>query len=436
MFHLAWFLAGANAQGWGQPGSGRIGRDWRTPDLYVELARTLERACFDFILLEDNVYVPDAYQGAMDIYLRKAISTPRLDPMMMAPHMLGATRRIGIVPTVSTFAYHPYLLARQLGSLDTLSGGRAGWNVVTGSSDRAVQNFGFDRMLPHDERYDAAAEFVDVATALWESWAPDSVLADEATGTFADPSKVHTIEHRGKYYASRGPLNSGPAPQGAPVLAQAGSSPRGRQFAAQYADTVVGDSRTPAGMKSYRDDMHVRMREFGRDPGECKLLFSISPIVAPTMSQAQDMLEVTKQSSLENAEALLAQLAKMTSIDFGRFPLDEPLSAEGLETNGTQKTLVDFVEHNQGRTLREAAAANFGQYAGNLGLVGTPDHVAGVLDELMQEVGGDGYFIGLANTNRGSVAAIADGLVPALQQRGAVRDGYDHELFRDNLRAF
>jgi alkanesulfonate monooxygenase SsuD/methylene tetrahydromethanopterin reductase-like flavin-dependent oxidoreductase (luciferase family) len=173
------------------------------------------------------------------MFLKNGMSVPRQEPSVIASLMLAATSRLGVVPTLSTFAYHPYLTARTVGTLDQISGGRAGWNMVTGSSDYAAQNFGMDRLPDHDLRYEIAGEYIDIVTQLWDSWQPGAIVADRASGVLIDPGKVHTIDFKGQYYASRGPLNSGPCPQGRPVIAQAGGSAKGRAAAARYADTIV-----------------------------------------------------------------------------------------------------------------------------------------------------------------------------------------------------
>jgi FMN-dependent oxidoreductase (nitrilotriacetate monooxygenase family) len=436
MFHLAWFLAGSNAQAWGKQWSGNIGREWMKPDLYVSVARELERAGFDYVLLEDNVFVADTYKNSMDLYLEQAIQVPRMDPMVVAPYMLQATKHIGIVPTVSTFAYHPYLLARLIGTLDQVSGGRAGWNVVTGSSDRAVQNFGYDAMAPHDMRYDIASEFVDAANALWDSWAPDSVIDDRDAGRLVDASKVHRIEFVGEHYRTRGPLNIGPVPQGRPVLAQAGSSPRGRDFASAYADTIVGSEPSVERMKTFHADVKQRMAAAGRDPQTCKILFVVAPIITASARDTEEVKRLRTLQAEKDAENALAVISKTTGIDFGAFPLDEPLVAGSLTTNGSQATLTDFVARNEGRTLREAGAIAGGGTAGDLDLVGTADEIAAKLSDITDEIDGDGFLFGRNDVTRRSIAEIVDGLVPELQRRGRVRDSYTEASFRANLLAY
>ena len=214
-FHLGWFLQGSSVQAWGESWTGSIGRDWRVPDLFVEMTRALERACFDYVLIEDSSYVGESFGASRDIYLRNALSVPRQDPSVVASILTQATSRIGIVPTFATFAYPPYLLARLVASLDQVSAGRIGWNMVTGSSDVAARNFGLDGLPEHDLRYDMADEYMQVVEALWGSWEPGAIVADEESGVFADPSKVHSIDFEGKVFQVPGAAELGAASAGA-----------------------------------------------------------------------------------------------------------------------------------------------------------------------------------------------------------------------------
>ncbi len=432
-FHLAWFLQGSSIQSWGEQWSGNIGEEWMSADMFLDLARSIERACFDYLLIEDSIYIGQNWQNSRDIFLKNGMSVPRQEPSVVASLMMAATSRLGIVPTLSTFAYHPYLTARIVGTLDQVSGGRAGWNMVTGSSDLSGQNFGLDRLPEHDTRYDMAAEYIDVVTKLWDSWEPGAIVADRASGVLIDPSKVHTIDHRGEYYASRGPLNSGPCPQGRPVIAQAGGSAKGRGIAAQYADTIVAHPKGVAAMKAYRDDVRARAVAAGRDPDTCKVLFMATPVLANTDAEAQERAAQRGVATDEQIHRRLAQMGWTTNIDFSGHDLDAPVGA--LTTNGHQSSLANFLAKAGGRTLREAILG-YTSGGGSVDLVGTPETVAAQMDEAMQEVGGDGFLLVLGNVSRKTVAEVTDGLVPALQQRGLVRKAYGHKMFRDNLLEF
>ena len=432
-FHLGLFLQGSSVQAWGEPWTGRIGETWRQPKLFTDVAQALERACFDYILLEDSSYVGESYGNSREIYLHHAIGVPRQDPSVVASLMCAVTDRIGIVPTFATFAYHPYLLARLMATLDQVSAGRAGWNMVTGSSDYAARNFGLDGLPDHDLRYDMADEYMDLVGQLWNSWEPGALVADPVTGVLVDHTKVHQVDFQGEYYASRGPLNSGPCVQGRPVIAQAGGSPRGRQFAARHADTIVASVKGVAAMRAYRDDVRARRAAQGLDPDTVKVLFLVAPLIGETEEDAQRLKARRTARVAAQVDRKLAFLGKITNIDFAAFDLDAPVGT--LTTNGHQATLDDFKRKAGNRSLREAAAA-FNSDGGSVELVGTPDGVAAQMAEAMAEAGGDGFLFSLPDINRRTIAEIEDGLVPALQRRGLVRKAYEFEQFRDNLLAF
>ncbi len=185
-FHLGLFLQGSSVQAWGEPWTGRVGESWMQPKLFIDVAQALERACFDYILLEDSSYIGESYAASREIYLHNGIAVPRQDPSVVASLMTAATSRIGIVPTFATFAYPPYLLARLVATLDQVSAGRIGWNMVTGSSDFAARNFGLDGLPDHDLRYDMADEYMDLVGQLWASWEPGALVADTESGMLVD----------------------------------------------------------------------------------------------------------------------------------------------------------------------------------------------------------------------------------------------------------
>jgi FMN-dependent oxidoreductase (nitrilotriacetate monooxygenase family) len=434
-FHLGWFLQGSSVQAWAEPWTGHIGSTWTFPEFFIDVARGLERACFDYVLLEDSSYVGESWAGSTEIYLKHGIAVPRQDPSVVASLMMAATSRIGIVPTFGTYAYPPYLLARLMATLDQVSAGRAGWNVVTGSSDYAAMNFGMPGMPEHDLRYDMADEYLDVVGRLWGSWEPGAIIADTDSGILIDPAKVHGVNFEGRWYTTRGPLNSGPCVQSRPVIAQAGGSPRGREFAASHADTIVAHPKGIEAMRAYRDDVRARMEAHGRDPDACKVLFLVAPILGETEAEAQQHKEMRAARAAAQIEQRLAFFGKLTNIDFSVFDLDQPLSGAQLTTNGHQLNLDQFLQMAGNRTLREVMA-DYGATGLSVELVGTPDSVAARMGEVMEEVGGDGYLFSLPNLSRRTLAEIEDGLVPALQRRGLSRRAYGHPEFRDNLLEF
>ncbi|SNB79436.1 FMN-dependent oxidoreductase, nitrilotriacetate monooxygenase family [Arboricoccus pini] len=432
-FHLGWFLQGSSIQSWNQPWTGNIADDWMFPSFFMELAKSLERAKFDYVLIEDSSYVGEAWNNSREIYLKNGISVPRQDPAITATLLAQATSRIGIVPTLATFTHHPYLVARLISSLDQISAGRMGWNMVTGSSDFAAKNYGLDALPQHDLRYDMADEYIDCVKQLWASWEPGAIVADAESRTLIDHTKVRQIDFKGKYYASRGPLNSGPSPQGQPVIAQAGGSPRGRAFAARHADTIVASVRGVDAMRDYKADLVHRAIEAGRDPSTIKLLFLIAPIIGGTEEEALIEKKRRSEQDADSIQQRLAFLSKITNIDFSTLDLDQPVPP--LTTNGHQQLLEEFIAFAGRRTLRQALS-DFNAAGEAIDLVGTPEQIALQMSEVMEQSGGDGFLFSPPNTNRRSVAEVADGLVPALQRLGVVRKAYSHDQFRDNLLAF
>lgn len=432
-FHLAWFLQGSSIQAWGEPWIGNVSEDWMSADMFMDLCRAIERACFDYMLIEDSIYVGEMWQQSREIYLKNGMSIPRQEPSVIATLMAAATTHLGIVPTLSTFAYHPYLTARIMSTLDQVSGGRSGWNMVTGSADFAAQNFGMERLPDHDLRYDMADEYIDCVNQLWDSWEPGAIVADHTTGTLIDPAKVQPINFEGQFYRSRGPLNSGPCPQGRPVIAQAGGSARGRAFAAKHAETIVVHMKGVEQMKAYREDVRQRMAACGRDPDSCKVLFLVAPILAETDEDAQRRAQRRMANAATHVDVKLAQLGWSTNIDFSQFDLDQPVGE--LTTNGHQQSLAQFLRKAGKRTLREAIT-EYGTLGMSVDLIGSPATVAAQMDEVMQEVGGDGFLLALGNVNRRNVAEITDGLVPELQRRGLTRRAYGAKHLRDNLLEF
>jgi FMN-dependent oxidoreductase (nitrilotriacetate monooxygenase family) len=386
-FHLAWFLGhGFGVPDWRGTWRGRGALDWMRPELYCDFARALERACFDYLIIEDSSFVCDAYGGTAEIYLRNARTVPKHDPAVLAILMAHSTARLGIVPTLAVTEYPPFLLARLVATLDHVSGGRAGWNVVTGSSDRAAQNYGHERQINHDIRYDMADEFTDVVCQLWDSWEPDALVADVEAGIFADHTKVHTIDFEGRFFRCRGPLNTARSPQGRPVLVQAGGSPRGREFAAKNADTIIASATDVADMKAYDDDVKDRMAMHGRKGDDCKVMFLVTPVLAETTEEAQAKKRRENADRAAHPELGLAGMGFITDIDFSVYDLDVPLGelATMLKTNGHQSSLAHFLHQAQGRTLREISVVSH-----SFEPVGTPDEVATILEDTMDTIGGE-----------------------------------------------
>jgi FMN-dependent oxidoreductase (nitrilotriacetate monooxygenase family) len=442
-FHLGWFMSGSTAQGWNRPWSGDIAQTWGSGAFHVRAAQLLERAKFDFVLWEDLYYVPDHWHGANDIYVEKAISTPRLDTLALTSFVAGQTQDIGLIATVPNFAYHPYALARLFSSIDSLAQGRAGWNVVTGTTNQALRNFGYDGLGETADRYEKAGEYVDLVKAIWNTWDDDAIIADQLTGSFADPAKVHKLTFEGKHYSFDGsPLVSGRSPQGVPAIAQAGASAPGRRLAAQHSDVIVGVAQSVAGMKQYRDDVRATMVELGRNPDDCKVLFLVTPMLADTQEEAELKRAAIQRYAEANVELELADIGKRMDIDLSVLPMDEPLGEEhlgALHTTGHISYLEKFVKSAKGRTLRQMGIDSYvsGNWA-EMDLFGTVETVADKLEAIMAEVGGDGFLFTQGNGNHTTryMVEVAEGLVPELQRRGLTRREYTRSTLKGHLQEF
>jgi FMN-dependent oxidoreductase (nitrilotriacetate monooxygenase family) len=428
-FHLGWFTNFTPGD-WTHPISGN-GSPW-DGKFFVDMALAMERACFDYIMLEDTLMVSEAYRGTAEATLKHALQAPKHDPLPLAAMIAAATSRMGVVATMSTMAYPPFMLARLASTIDSISGGRFGWNIVTSGEDSAAQNFGMDELPPREVRYEMADEYVDLVCRLFDSWEPGAVIMDRARGVYADHEKVHPIHFEGKYFKCRGPLNTVRSPQGRPVFVQAGGSPRGRGFAAKTADSIIATANGIAGMIQYRDDVRARATAAGRDPDAIKVLFLIYPVIGETTEEA-----VAKHQRMVNSEwfieAALASVGTVTDIDFSRYDLDAELPR--LTTNGEQGSLDKFAQWGSGKTLRQLAAERF---ESGLYLIGTPDEVAAKMARAMEQIGGDGFLIStpFQRISRRYIIEITEGLVPALQRLGVVRERYTQTTLRDTLLEF
>lgn len=432
-FHLGWFM-NFTPDEWREP-FGQGGSPW-DGQFYIEMAQTLERACFDYIMIEDKLMVSETYGGSRELGLRGGVMAPKHDPAPLAVAMGMATRHLGVVATMSTLAYPPFLMARLASTIDSLTRGRFGWNVVTSAEDLAAQNFGMDKLPPRELRYEMAEEYMEVMEKLFGSWEADAVLRDIEKGIYADHTKVHPINHEGKFFKVRGPLNTVRSPQGRPVYLQAGASPRGRDFAAKHADSIVSVASGVESMKAFRADIRARAAAIGRDPDSIKVMFCVTPVLGETEEDAQ--VKLTRQlNSPHFIDDMLASISAITDIDFSKFALDEPLP-EKLVTNGEQGSLDKFQQYGSGKTLRQLVVDGAGGTVSSVELVGTPKSVAARMAEVMEEVGGDGFLITtpVLRVGRRYLVEVADGLIPELQRLGCVRTEYKHRLLRENLQEF
>jgi len=433
-FHLAWFTP-FKVPAWKMPWAGHEATEWLNGRYYLDMARALERAGFDYMMFEDSTLVSDTYGGTTENDLKHGLHAPKGDPVPLLPMLAMATEHMGFIATMSTSFYPPFILARTMATMDHLTMGRVGWNVVTSSEDLAAQNYGIDALPPHDERYDRADEFIDIVKGLWDSWEPDAVVADRATGRYVDHTKVHPLHHVGKFYKVRGPLNLPAGPQGHPVICQAGGSPRGREFASRHADTLLSSPKGIDGMKEYRDDVRARAAANGRNPDDIKVMYIVQPVIGETQAEAQELARRRNELTQDQTETILGIMSITTEVDFKQFDLDKPLP-DDVTTNGHQSGLNAFKKRAAGKTVREAI---MGQQTEAIQLVGTPASVADQMSEAIDAVGGDGFLIRgepVRTHSRRYVDEIASGLAAELQRRGVVRREYPHKTFKENLKDF
>ena len=433
MFHLAWFT-NPRAHGWTANGADRwAGNDiyperWQTLDFLKDMSRQLESACFDFIMIEDHVVLTNDKHNL----------EPRIDPMIVMSVLSQVTQKLGLIGTFSSSFYPPFLLARQIASIDHVSRGRAGWNVVTSSEDWAARAFGRDKQPPHDERYAIADEMLDLVKQLWDAWDEDPWEMSAETGHYVDPTKFREFEFQGKYHRSLGPLNVTRSPQGRPAICQAGSSPAGRDFAAKHSDVILcstfGQNSVQA-LKDFRDDIRDRMVKHGRHPDDAKIMFLISPVVGDTEEAAQARyLEVVGATPKILAQRL-GRLTLHTGLDWTKFDLDKPFpDVDPASIQGFQGFVMSLrASAKGGKTLRETLSE---QETTSLKLIGTPEQVADQMQAAIEEIGGDGFLMHARPLTRRYLAEVLDGLVPLLQNRGLVRSRYETDTLRGHLAQF
>ena len=353
----------------------------------------------------------------------------RLDPVPILGAMAAVTRHLGLGATRSTTYDQPYHIAREFATLDHLSGGRAAWNVVTSMNDSEALNFGLEAHLEHDQRYDRADEFVELTCKLWRSWDSDALVLDKARGLYADPSRVHYVNHTGRWFRSRGPLNIPTMPQARPVIIQAGSSGRGQAFAAQWADVIFTIQPTQAQMKGFYDAVKAQLPAFGRRAEDCRILTAIMPFVAATHAEAERKRDA--HNALVHPLVGLSTLASHSNIDFSQHQLDAPLA--NVHASGTQGLFAAVMRlaQEQGRTLREIGTL-YGQGVLVPQIAGTATEIANYMQAIIEAEASDGFVISPAFLPD-SFEEFVDHVVPELQRRGLLRTDYTGRRLRDHL---
>jgi FMN-dependent oxidoreductase (nitrilotriacetate monooxygenase family) len=397
------------------------------PERYEHLAGVLERARFDGCFFADTLGLPDIYKGSFDTYLRHGGQLSYLDPMIVLPVMARATRHLGLGATLSTTFHHPYHLARVLASLDHLSHGRACWNVVTSTTDFEARNFGLDRLPAKEMRYDRADEVVEACVALWDCWQEDALVMDKESGFFIDPEKVRYADYRGQHVCTRGPLTIPRSPQGRPVLMQAGSSPRGRDFAARWAEAIFTSSGSKADAIEFYGDIKGRMVEFGRRPEDCAICASMTVVLGETEAIARD--KAAYLASLVPLEMVLATNSAMLGADLARTRDENELADnKGHQGHGGLEDRIRQTMRAEGLSFAEAI-----RRPRNL-LVGTPAMIADQMEDLFDAEGCDGFVL-TPTISPLMWEEFARMLTPELQRRGLLRTEYTGRTMRENLRS-
>ncbi|PKW07829.1 FMN-dependent oxidoreductase, nitrilotriacetate monooxygenase family [Streptomyces sp. 1222.5] len=399
---------------------------WRLPESdpyahtdlahYVHLARIAERGAFDSLFLADG---PQLWNNLAQ---RPAGA---LEPLTLLTALAAATEHIGLIATASTSYNSPYNLARRFASLDIISGGRAGWNIVTTAGAEAARNFGLDAEPAHAERYARAAEFLDVSLKLWDSWEDDAIVADKAAGVWGDDGKIHPPRHRGTYFSVAGALNVPRSPQGYPLLVQAGSSEDGKAFAARYAEAVFTAQQTLADAQAFYADLKSRTAQAGRDPGHIKVLPGIVPVLGSTQAEARAAEQLLEDHIVYDHG--VGRLESLLQLEPGSLELDAPLPADlppesAVEGAKSRYTLVVELARRERLTVRQLIG-RLGGGRGHLTFAGTPEQVADKIETWFTRGAADGFNIMPAVLPSG-LDAFVEHVVPLLRARGLLRTGY------------
>jgi FMN-dependent oxidoreductase (nitrilotriacetate monooxygenase family) len=398
-------------------------------DHWVSLARTLERGLFDGLFLADILGVYDVFQGQPDASIRNAVQFPVNDPLLLIPVMAYATEHLGFGVTCNLTYEPPYTFARRMSTLDHLTKGRIGWNVVTGYLDSAARGMGLAEQPEHDSRYDVAEEYMQVVYQLWEgSWEDRAVLRDRTSRQFADPARVHRVKHEGAHYKVDAIHLSEPSPQRTPVLYQAGASVRGREFAAAHAECIFVNGQFRHNVRDIVADIRARTKAFGRDPHDIKMFVGATVVVAPTEAEAQDKLAEYREYA--SSEGALAHYSSSVGVDFSRYGPDEPIrfvNTNALRSNLEAITVRSGTEWTL-RKLMQMMVLGSRQAP----IVGSPSHVADELLAWVSEADVDGF-----NLSRTVIPECVEDfvalVVPELQTRGVMKRAYAPGTLREKL---
>lgn len=419
------------------PSAGITGSSWRHPaaqpnafqdfEHFRQLADTLEKARFHALFFNDTVNIEPDLE-----LIANGPNSVRWDPMVLLPALALTTRHIGLIATASTTYNEPYNIARKLASIDHLSGGRVGWNLVT--SLGGGENFNRDAHVLHADRYERAEEFYDVVTGLWDSWEDDAFVQDKASGRWVDTDKLHVLDHHGKHFQVRGPLNASRSAQGYPVIAQAGSSDSGRALAARAGELIFTAQHTIEQGVAFYQEIKQRAAALGRDPEHLKVLPGVSTVVGRTQAEAEDKYE--QLQALLEPKAFLRSISRFASLgfDLSQLPFDSvvPLPPERFDTNthkSRQKLVFDLIRRER-PTVRQLF--NKLTAGGHRILIGTPQSIADDFQAWFEAGAADGFNVMFSGLQLG-ISDFAEQVVPELQRRGVFRREYQGTTLRENL---
>ncbi|MGF6091045.1 LLM class flavin-dependent oxidoreductase [Pseudomonas sp. 18173] len=399
---------------------------YNTIEYWTDLAQLLERGLFDGLFIADIVGVYDVYQNSVDVPLKESIQLPVNDPLLLVSAMAAVTKNLGFGLTANLTYEAPYLFARRLSTLDHLSRGRVGWNIVTGYLDSAAKAMGLSEQVEHDRRYDQADEYLEVLYKLWEgSWENGAVLNDRQQRIYAQPEKVHKVEHKGEFYQVEGYHLCEPSPQRTPVLFQAGSSDRGLLFAGRHAECVFISGQTKASTRAQVDKVRASAVEAGRNPEDIKVFMGLNVIVGVTEDQA--WAKHAEYLSYASAEAGVAHFSASTGIDFSQYEIDEPI--QYVKSNAIQSATKHLQNNDWTRRRLLEQHALGGRY---IAVVGSPEQVADELESWIAETGLDGFNLTRIVTPE-SYEDFIELVIPELQRRGSYKTAYDSGTLREKL---
>ena len=413
---------------WRHPRTSFTTDNWARPELYQHIARVCERGLFDMVFFADLNYIADSYRGSLEPALRYAAQAPEHDPIPLLSWIAAVTKRIGVAATFSTSNQHPFYAARLWATIDHLTRGRAAWNVVTSINRNQQANYGTEREAT-DTRYDRAHEYMEVCRKLWDSWDSDAVVIDREQAIFADPSKVRRIEHEGQFFRSRGPLNVTRSPQNGPAILQAGTSPKGIDFAARYADGIFAIQPRAEDAAAYFAAVKGHMSDHGRNPDHCRILFGAQPIIGESEQEAREKQE--QHNALVPLDAGMAILSAHLDFDLAGIPLDADMTTRSEPELYRMRTRFRKPS-GEAMTLREVAHRH-GESVGLPQFVGTVTSVADQMEAFIERVGGDGFMLSSIYTP-GAIEEFVDLMVPEFQRRGLYRTEYRGQTQRELLR--